>query len=532
MLKHGMSSLAVIAAASLLTVVGAGSSDAGVGNRPLPYADTGWVTLHGDAGNRREQMSATPAADYSRWTALEGATLLTAPVIAPNGNIVVTTGKAEGNANLHMLDRNGATVWDSQPWNGKAGVDSGAVISSPIVDENGDIFISDSDQLWSYSSDGRVRWVIDLPPAPTPNPFAAGSRSINPFVTAIFTKDGAVMGTTAFGQVVVADRATGALRAPVFQLPGTIAARSTAQPMSPSLWSNGLMDPAIIDPIYQIILGSIVRSANTPAIDSKTGRVFIAATAANEGRGALYGLDVTPPRGQKQGEVKIAFATEMGPGSGSSPVLSPDARRVYTCDDAGVVYAFDTKTGKTIWTAPSDGTAAAFSVAPNGSIYVLTNPGVLTAFSDTGTKLWDADLSAQAAAALPVNDTYGKPIVRGNGNPTVVNGAVLVPVFYGYEVPAMGHQVSAPIKSAIVEIDPTSGKGRRDLAYATDTSEGIIAVAPDGRMFATMGSITSSSTASLAALANAHLPADLQMIKPTGGLNGFTPRAKGTGSAS
>ncbi|MGF7124679.1 hypothetical protein [Rhodococcus sp. BE178] len=80
----------------------------------------------------------------------------------------------------------------------------------------------------------------------------------------------------------------------------------------------------------------------------------------------------------------------MGPGSGSSPGLSPD-----------------------------------------GSIYVLTDPGVLTAFDDAGDKLWDADLAAQALDALPVSDAYGAPVVRGNGNPTVVDGAVMIEVSTG-----------------------------------------------------------------------------------------------------
>lgn len=505
--------------------LGSGSLDFGSldGGNALPYANTGWVTLHGDSANRKQQLGVTPSAEYTRWTALEGASILTLPVLLPNGNIAVTTGKAEGHANLHVLDRMGNTVWESPRWNGKDGVDSAAIISSPIVDVDGNIYIGDGDQFWSYTSDGDLRWVIDLPAAPTPNPFADGSRAINPFVTAAFTKDGAVLGTTAFGQVVVADRATGELRAPILQLPGTLSKRHTKTPMTPASWSNGIIDPAIKDPIFQIIMGGIVQSANTPAVDPETGRVFVAATDTQEDKGALYGLDVTPPRGGKLGSVSIAFAAQMGPGSGSSPVLSPDGQTVYTCDDEGLLYAFDSRTGALKWNAQSNAAAAAVAVGADGAIYTLTNPGVASAFGADGDKLWDADLSAVTNAALPVNPVYGAPIVRGNGNPTVVNGAILIEVYFGYDVPIQGHPVSVPVKSAIVELDPATGVARRTVAFATDTTEGLLGVTPDGRMFSTLGSMTSTAVEPLAPMVNANLPEGLEVIRPQGGLDGFLP---------
>ncbi|NKS36755.1 PQQ-binding-like beta-propeller repeat protein [Rhodococcus hoagii] len=505
--------------------LGSGSLDFGSldGGNTLPYANTGWVTLHGDSANRKQQLGVTPSSEYTRWTALEGASILTLPVLLPNGNIAVTTGKAEGHANLHVLDRMGNTVWESPRWDGKEGVDSAAIISSPIVDVDGNIYIGDGDQFWSYTSDGELRWVIDLPAAPTPNPFAEGSRAINPFVTAVFTKDGAVLGTTAFGQVVVADRATGELRAPILQLPGTLSKRHTKTPMTPASWSDGIIDPTIKDPIFQIIMSGIVQSANTPAVDPETGRVFVAATDTQEDKGALYGLDLTPPRGGKLGSVSIAFAAQMGPGSGSSPVLSPDGQTVYTCDDEGLLYAFDSRTGALKWNAQSNAAAAAVAVGADGAIYTLTNPGVASAFGADGDKLWDADLSAVTNAALPVNPVYGSPIVRGNGNPTVVNGAILIEVYFGYDVPIQGHPVSVPVKSAIVELDPATGVARRTVAFATDTTEGLLGVTPDGRMFSTLGSMTSTAVEPLAPMVNANLPEGLEVIRPQGGLDGFLP---------
>jgi hypothetical protein len=148
---------------------------------------------------------------------------------------------------------------------------------------------------------------------------------INPFISSALTYDGYVFGVTAFGQVVVVDRNTGETAAPVYQIPGPLANRATT-PIPPTLWGNGMVDPAIFDPIWQVAFGGIVRAANTPVIDARTGRIFVAATDAEAGKGAIYAFDIQPATPFGPGEIKVAFVTQMGPGSGSSPTLSPDGR--------------------------------------------------------------------------------------------------------------------------------------------------------------------------------------------------------------
>jgi outer membrane protein assembly factor BamB len=489
----------------------------------LPYADTGWVTLHGDPGNRKQQLGVTPADGYTTVAALQGAAILAAPTLLPDGNIAVTSGLAQGSSNLHVLDKNGNIVWQSAPWNGQVGVDSAAVLSSPIVDRQGNIYVSDGDQLWSYSQTGTARWVTPLPAPPAVNPFAPGSREINPFVSAAFTSNGALFGVTAFGQVMVVNRDTGQLEAPVYQIPGPLP-DPTSTPIPPTLWANGLLDPTIIDPVWQIAFGGIVRSANTPAVDAKTGRVFVAASDTVAGKGALYAFDITPPTPFAPGKITVAFSTQMGPGSGSSPTLSPDGTVVYASDNAGLLYAMDTRTGQTIWTTPSNAAAAAAAVDKSGNIYVLTNNSIMSAFSPQGTKLWDADASALAQQILPVSANFGAPVSVGGGNPTVVNGAIVEPVLYGYNVPLQGRMVFVPVKAAIVEFDPTTGKAIRNLVYFNDDNDGILNVAPDGRMYMSIGSVTSSSLAPAAPFLNSLLPPGLSVLAPHGGLNIFTPQ--------
>ncbi|MBM4686766.1 hypothetical protein GS532_24340 [Rhodococcus hoagii] len=79
------------------------------------------------------------------------------------------------------------------------------------------------------------------------------------------------------------------------------------------------------------------------------------------------------------------------------------------------------------------------------------------------------------------------------------------------------------MKSAIVELDPATGVARRTVAFATDTTEGLLGVTPDGRMFSTLGSMTSTAVEPLAPMVNANLPEGLEVIRPQGGLDGFLP---------
>jgi outer membrane protein assembly factor BamB len=486
----------------------------------LPYADTGWATLHGDPGNRKE-TDVTVATDYNRWTALQGAAVLAAPTILPNGNIVVTTGLAAGASNLHVLDSEGNIVWESQAWNGKEGVDSAAILNSAIIDTDGNIYVSDGDQLWSFTQDGDVRWVTDLPSGPEENPFKAGSREINCFVTATLTNDGSVFGVTLFGQVVVVNSQTGELAAPIYQIPGDLApAASTAAPSS--MWTGGYVDPEIIDPIWQVAYGGIVRSANTPGVDARTGRIFVAATYTDSAYGALYAFDYIPATPFSEGEITVAFVTQMGPGSGSSPTVSADGKHVYASDNDGVLYSFNTRTGEIEWSVDSNAEAASVAVDKSGNIYVLTRNNVMTSFTSDGENRWNADVSS-LLAMMPVSSTLGSPVAVGAGNPTIVNGAVVQSVTFGYNVNLFGQTIFVPVRSALVEFDLETGVALRIIAYTTEGTEGILNIAPNGNIYASIGAITTTSLAPIASILNSMLPAGYTVLTPGGGVNGFTP---------
>lgn len=88
---------------------------------------------------------------------MDACAVLSAVTIGPDGNLYVTTGKSNGYSNLHAFDRNGNPLWDS------SALDSWAVSSSAVVDCDGDVYISDCDQFWSFHRDGSVKWVVLIP---------------------------------------------------------------------------------------------------------------------------------------------------------------------------------------------------------------------------------------------------------------------------------------------------------------------------------------------------------------------------------
>ena len=172
----------------------------------------------------------------------------------------------------------------------------------------------------------------------------------------------------------------------------------TTVPMPGSAFSGGLVDPEIREWAWQLLFGGAMRSANTPAVDLDSGRIFVAATSTSEGKGALYALDLIEK--ETALEIAIAFATEMGPGSGSSPSLSPSGDAVYVNDEAGVFYAVDADSGELRWQVQTKSTSAAAAVGKNGDIYALQAYGpALVAITPDGLVRWQSELQALTDAA-------------------------------------------------------------------------------------------------------------------------------------
>jgi len=502
------------------------------------YSPGGWSTLHSGPANRKWVAEAPLPANYQTWTALEGAAVLTAPTMSPDGRtLFVTTGRSAGHSNLHAYDLDGELRWRSPPWqDADQGVDPCAILSSAIVDRDGDVYLGDCNQLFAFRPDGQVKWVVPLPLAREGDWKPSDQLPVNALTTAILTREGFILGVTNFGDVIVVDRETGQSVADAFRLPGHLPSASTVVPKPDSVFSDGLVDPEIREWAWQLLFGGAMRSTNTPAVDLASGRVFVAATSTVEGQGALYALDLTPVSGMGTSEdhlggvdrvdrvaISIAFATDMGPGSGSSPSLSFEADVVYVSDEAGLFYAIDARTGAIRWQVQTKSTAAAAAVGGNGDIYSLQAYGpALIAITKEGRIRWQSDLKALAESALPSSWLLGDVVAIGNGNPTVVGDVVLVPIAYGYET-RLGRRIPWLVSSSLVAIDVETGIGLRDVIRLADDSTGITAVLPDGTILNSLGTAITSGIAPLAGIADWLLPKGLHLLSPLGGVQVSRP---------
>jgi outer membrane protein assembly factor BamB len=448
------------------------------------YAQTSWAGVHGDARNSDHAPLVTPTECAVAWTALDGAATLLAPTFGPEGHLYVTTGRGPGTSHLHCFDREGRLLWESPRCFSNADLDSWAVLSAPVVDCDGDVYVSDSNQLWAFRANGGIHWAASL----------AALGASNGFVSCVITAEGLVGGVTTDGLVLLFERASGRLARPVLSLPG---GAGPPGPLSPpwGLWGGDLIDPARVAAVFYPFFGFRAEVANTPAVHPVTGRLYVVAAGATPDAGTLYGIDVGPQT------LSIAFATPMGGGSGTSPALSPDGTRVYAADGDGVMHAFDAASGALLWSVSGLGAAASPGVGPDGTVYAGSGAGqggVLTALDPGGHERWSAsydDLANDMLAPLPPMPPIfptGLPTAKVNSVVTTSAHDVWAALALGYDVVAVdGSPAHQPRLTVLARIDPATGS-ILGLVPLRDTCEGVISIGPDGSLYVSHAAIQSS----------------------------------------
>ena len=98
------------------------------------------------------------------WHALEDRAFTQPCANGPEGNIYCASFHDPAQkCNFTALDsRTGDILWDDRI-DGECLLDEAAAVSVPLVDRDGNVYIPDSTKIVSFTADGRLRWVNDVP---------------------------------------------------------------------------------------------------------------------------------------------------------------------------------------------------------------------------------------------------------------------------------------------------------------------------------------------------------------------------------
>ncbi|WP_343517904.1 PQQ-binding-like beta-propeller repeat protein [Sphingomonas sp.] len=304
----------------------------------------GWPAVHADAGNS-DYHSGQGAANLTlAWSRTFDGMINLGPTSDGTGRLFITTSGA--GCRLHALDRaTGRSIWCSDV------LDRLAVASSPLIDSTGNLYLGDGTKMRAFDRHGRVRWqkaIIGVP------------------LSAQFTPAGDLLFITHVGVIYVLDRSTGK---------AVIAPHSMVN--APSF------NPA--DGLVACMRGlAECPSANTPAMDIRSGRFYFTFWAPSAARSGVRAMRIT--RGLRPGLIEEWTNEGLPGGSASSPDLSADGKRLYLTDNEGSLHALDAATGKSLWSVPIGYQAGgSVSLSPEGLILPAGGRGAaLMAIRDRG----------------------------------------------------------------------------------------------------------------------------------------------------
>ncbi len=402
-----------------------------------------------------------------------------------NDPAAVTT---SGNqCHLWVLDRiSGAVEWCTG--------EVRQTVTSPAIDAQNRIFISDGVELHAYTLGGEVLWR-----RPVEN--ETSSVSLLP--------NGWLLVADYQGTLNAYRPDTGELAGQPFQLPAAANAQGEyANAVAPGMLGTGV-DEAYLPRLISNYFGYGQVVQDMPAVSSASGRIFIASNSQSGETGALWAVDFDPEAG-----FSLACQASIGQGSDTSPAISHDGRTVYVAA-SGLLHAISASDCSENWQVERQGFAAASpSVAPDGSIYLLSG-GRLSALrdmGDTAETLWSYDLSDDALALGFANGIFDSAIV-------VTERYAYATVSFGIQRP--GYII--PFAHSLYVIDRLTGE-RVSMAPLGEESDSPPSMAADGWIYVPTKALARGHSRSMQILGQ--LPEGMEGLalrEPMTGVYAFRP---------
>jgi len=490
------------------------------GNTPPALASrAAWRSLHADEVNTDEVSIAYAPVFQEDWVAEPATWNPTGPVFDSAGNLYfVPLNPYESVALISLEPQGGGRRWTIPNLAGTpAGSGTPLVLADPDAPGAEIVYVGFYERAIAVRTDGSVVW--DVPTGLPGTPVGVFGVNYHPGADAI-------VGVSRDGYVYALDRRTGVsiLTAP-FQLPGEPSPPGPAIVAPPAVTAcaetalGALTDlrGSTISQVIDILLGNGVEVANYFSIDPNTGRLWVAATAADaeDGTvdgvselGALYRLDLVP-NGILFAVVETCHRSFAG-GSASTPALPHDGSRIYVGDNVGNLIAIDDAC-EDIWTLPvgSQITGSIGVAADRGEVYASTATAILQVI-DQGTSAairWTATLDL--FDLLPGQISFNQNLAGIGAN-------------------AVAFQAGAGIQLGPRPLTITTGMGLLDretgavryFAGGLDETVAVMSTGPDGTLYIGNSPIRRPFTYCLSQLGL--LPTPVAPL--TGGISKYAPR--------
>jgi outer membrane protein assembly factor BamB len=454
----------------------------------VPLPDT-FHTMHGGLGNTDEVDTAAAPMFAFDWVAEEELYVPEGPTFDREGNLYFSPTHNAAGLTLVSLDaETGARRWAIEwPFGGGAPL----VLDDPEDPGKQVIYHCSYDKAWAVKTDGDVVWEVEtgleVPPV------AASARtSTHCWGMNYHPQADAVTALTMDAKVYVLDRRTGRpLLSEPFQLPGAPTPPARQLPPERLLgFVDSEMESAFgptrsgagrLSQMVDVLFGDGFQVSNYYAIDSNTGRLFIAATApdAEDGKadgfselGAIYGLDLVR-RESGAWELEVgAYQTIQG-GTGSTPSVKLDGSRVVVSDSSNHLIVLDAEL-KELWRLDvGEQIAASVSVSSdNDELYVVTGGPILKVVDhgSYGEIAWRATLDAYPETGGIINFNTTTATITPNG--------IAIGLAGGYRVG--GREL--PFKVGAGLLDRDTGE-LRYFAEGREESIAVSCIGPDGAFY-------------------------------------------------